>query len=98
MNKSPDLKTLEEFCAFYEKDTPENKAWLFHQHQFAMKERVRLREKDKRARHKKAEEKKALNIPRKKPGPKGPWKHKVNISTPPTENPGFPGPVDNLPK
>jgi len=73
----PDLKTLEEFCAFYEKDSVENKQWLFNQYCFAMKERDRLREKDKRSRQRKKEEKALLPpVPRKKPGPKGPWKHK----------------------
>jgi len=55
----------------------ENKAWLFKQHQFAIKERERLREKDKRRREKEKKEKANLPpVPRKKPGPKGPWKHK----------------------
>ena len=77
MNHQPTLKTFEEFCAFYEKDTPENKRWLFKQYEFAMKERERLRAKEKRHREKVKEEKAKLPpVPRKKPGPKGPWKHR----------------------
>jgi hypothetical protein len=42
-----------------------------------MKERQRLREKDKKHREKIKQEKAKLPpVPRKKPGPKGPWKHK----------------------
>lgn len=77
MNAGPSLKTLEEFIAFYEKDTPENKAWLFKQHQFAMKERERLRAKDKKRRLKEkevreklpAEARKKVGRPRKHPLP-----------------------------
>ncbi len=77
MSQPPSLKTLEEFCQFYEKDTPENKRWLFKQYEFAMKERDRLRLKHKTYREKKKEEKSKLPpVPKKKPGPKGPWKHK----------------------
>jgi len=68
--------TFEEYCAFYEKST-ENKAFLFKQHQYAMKERQRYRDKDKRAREKiKAAKALLPPVPKKKPGPKGPWKHK----------------------
>ena len=77
MNSRPSLKTLEEFCAFYEKDTPENKAWLFEQYQFAMKERQRLRDKDRARRTKikkerenlPPEQRKKIGRPRKNPPP-----------------------------
>lgn len=73
----PTLKTYEEFIAFYEKDTPEVRQELYKQYQFAMKERERLRQKEKRHRDRIREEKAKLPpVPRKKPGPKGPWKHK----------------------
>lgn len=73
----PTLKTYEEFISFLEKDTEENRTLLWKQYQFATKERDRLREKDRRRREKEKEEKAKLPpIPRKKPGPKGPWKHK----------------------
>lgn len=96
MNNHPTLKTVEEFCAFYEKDTPENKIWLFKQYEFAIKERQRLREKDKRNREKKKLAKAALPpVPGKKRGPKGPWKHKK--VAPVSENSQVPGSAE-LPK
>ena len=85
----PTLKTFEEFCAFYEKDSEDNKRLLFSQYQFAVKERDRLRDKDKRRRERIKEE--AAKLPpkeKKKPGPKGPWKHKRLNPDKETETPG----------
>jgi hypothetical protein len=96
MNTQPNLKIYEEFCSYYEKDTPESKAWLFKQYEFAIKERQRLRDKDRRSREKKKLAKAALPpVPGKKRGPKGPWKHKK--VAPVSENSPVPGSAE-LPK
>ena len=82
-DSTPDLKTLEEFIAFYEKDTPENKIWLFKQYQYAMKERQRYKLKGqkrhqrlKKERHdylaQHPEERKKPGRPRKNPPPAAP--------------------------
>lgn len=66
--------TLQEFCTFYEK-SPENKQVLYDLFSFGLKERMRYRDKDKRRRERiKAEKALLPPAPRKKPGPKGPWK------------------------
>lgn len=84
----PNLKTLEEFCAFYEKDTPENKAYLFRQYLFAIKERERLREKDKVYREKKKAERAALPPQaRKRPG--RPRKHPLPSPNTPAPDAGI---------
>jgi hypothetical protein len=77
MSTHPTLKTFDDFLTCVKKDTPEVQQYLWKQIQFAEKERERLRAKDRRSRDKKKEEKALLPpVPRKKPGPKGPWKHK----------------------
>lgn len=87
MNNHPTLKTLEEFCAFYEKDGVEHKTWLFSQYQYAVKERQRYRDKDKRSRAKAKEAKAALPPEqRKKPG--RPRKHPLEIPNSNTSDPG----------
>lgn len=94
MSIHPTLKTFEEFISFYEKDTPENKMYLFKQYQFAMKERERLREKDKRYREK--QKAKAALLPPKPKKPLGrPRKHPLP-SSPAQEVPGSGS--DTLPK
>lgn len=77
MPPPPPLKTLDEFCRYYEADTPANKLFLFKQYEFANKERERLRAKQQRSREKGRLLKATLPpVPKKKPGPKGPWKHR----------------------
>lgn len=85
MNTHTALKTLEEFITFYEKGDDE-KMFLFKQYEFAVKERQRLREKDKKYYQVKKAEKALLPpVPKKKRGPKGPWKHK-DITSPSTDS------------
>lgn len=65
----PTLKTYEEFIAYYEKDSPGARQELYKNYQFAVKERQRLRNKDKKYREKKKEEKAKLPpVPPKKKG------------------------------
>lgn len=82
--KRPTIETFEQFCAYYEKGE-EERQYLWREISFALKERERQRLKDKRYREKAKEEKAKLPpVPKKKPGPKGPWKHKrldVDAST-----------------
>ena len=59
-DSTPDLKTLEEFCEYYEKDTPDNKAILFKNYQWAMKERMRYKIKDKKRRERLKQERKVF--------------------------------------
>lgn len=88
----PTLKTYEEFLEYMGKEDESVKRKFFSQIQFAQKERERLREKDRRSREKKKAALAALPPqPKKKPGPKGPWKHKrllpvENQNTPDSDN------------
>lgn len=53
------IDSFEEFCAYYEKGTAE-KQYLWHEISFALKERERLRQKDKNRREKLKKAKEAL--------------------------------------
>lgn len=74
MTINPTLKTYEEFIFFYEKDTEDTKRELWKQYQFAMKERDRLREKDKRRQEKRKAIRDALP-PEQRPKPGRPRKN-----------------------
>lgn len=67
-SNKPTIDSFEAFCAYYEKGHSE-KEYLWREISFALKERQRLREKDRKLREKKRKVREALPPDqRKKPG------------------------------
>lgn len=81
MSTVPDNLTFEQFCAIMESNNKERIEFLHKQYQFAIKERERLREKDRRKREKRKKLKEALP-PEQRPKIGRPRKHVIKEQTP----------------